>query len=158
MPRRCLALTWHTYYKWVPDFFNPVKLLVWTLAVIASVMLIVTRIHYTLDVVLAVFFSMTIWGSYHRLAADVALNHRFIAVWWVDQKILYPIMEYLELPLIGEVSKQEPKSKEDMNLFDLQLAGMVMDEQDADMEVRRQMQKRWARECIRSDGGEEKKE
>jgi hypothetical protein len=143
----CIALVWHTYYKWVPSFFNPVKLTIWILAMTAALLLIVNRVHYTIDVVLAIFFSMTIWGSYHRLAVDVALGHRFIAVWCVDQLLCYPIVEYLELPLIGEVNKKPRPKKDEMNLFDYQMMGMLLDEEEVLREKvireRRALQKKW---------------
>jgi len=147
----CLALVWHTYYKWVPGPVNLVKVLVWVAAMTAALMLIVCRVHYTLDVALAIFFSMTIWGSYHRFAVDVALGRRFISVWCVDQLICYPLVEYLELPLIGEANKNGgvKVKREEMNLFDLQLVGILLDEEEqgvAGVKERRRLQRKYLRE------------
>ena len=135
----CLALTWHTYYKWVPAKINVVKTFIWFLAVSACTMLVVTKVHYTLDVVLGFYFTVTVWSSYHRLAIDVKMGHRFISVWWIDSVILYPCMEFLELPLPGETTKKNTKERDEMNLFEIQMMGMQLD----DVEDAKKRSKRW---------------
>ena len=135
----CFALCWHTYYKWVPAVVNVVKTSVWILALTACAMLCATRTHYLLDVVLSLYFSLTVWTAYHRLAIDVHLGHRFISVWMFDQVLLYPFVEYMELPLQGETNTHgkggndddntPPEERADMNLFELQLMGVHLDEQ-----------------------------
>ena len=56
------------------------------------------RMHYSLDVVLALYFTVTVWSSYHRIANDVNIGHRFSAVWIVDALIVYPAIEWIERP------------------------------------------------------------
>ena len=56
------------------------------------------RMHYSLDVVLALYFTVTVWSSYHRIANDVNIGHRFSAVWVVDALIVYPAIEWIERP------------------------------------------------------------
>mmetsp|Transcript_9530 Transcript_9530/g.19396 ORF Transcript_9530/g.19396 Transcript_9530/m.19396 type:complete len:420 (-) Transcript_9530:69-1328(-) len=133
----CLALTWHTYYKWVPAKVNIVKTFIWCLAVTACTLLVLTKVHYTLDVVLAMYFSITVWGTYHRLAIDVKMGHRFISVWWIDSVIIYPVMEFLELPLTGETVKKTKKARDEMNLFEIQMMGMQLDDEEDKKKRRR---------------------
>ena len=158
----CLALTWHTYYKWVPAKVNVVKTFIWCMAVSACCLLVLTKVHYTLDVVLAMYFSVTVWGTYHRLAIDVKMGHRFISVWWIDSVIVYPIMEFLELPLEGETVNPISKSRDEMNLFEIQMMGMQLDdEEDKKRRARRSSHKGiWANGRTSPDDayGEEKKE
>ncbi|GMI15330.1 hypothetical protein TrVE_jg10028 [Triparma verrucosa] len=128
----CLALIWHTYYKWVPAKVNVVKTMVWIATMTACALLIVTKVHYTLDVVLAFYFTVTIWSAYHRLATEVNLGHRFISVWWIDAIVIYPLMEFLELPLEGEhVQAPVRKPRDEMDLFELQIMGMHLDDEEA---------------------------
>ena len=54
------------------------------------------RLHYTLDVVLAIFLSATMWTSYHRIANDVAVGQEFVMVWLVDKEVVYPAIRWLE--------------------------------------------------------------
>jgi hypothetical protein len=135
----CLALTWHTYYKWVPAKVNVVKTFIWFIAVSACTMLVLTKVHYTLDVVLGMYFTVTVWSSYHRLAIDVKMGHRFISVWWIDSVILYPCMEFLELPLPGETPKKNTKERDEMSLFEIQMMGMQLD----DVEDAKKRNRRW---------------
>jgi hypothetical protein len=129
----CLAHVWHTYYKWVPQQINWVKTTVWLIALGAIVGLLLTHVHYTLDVVLSIYFSITLWAAYHRLAIDVFLGHRFIAVWYIDTKLIYPFVEFMEKPLPGthlngEMSIVLTKEKGEMNLFELQCLGVAIDD------------------------------
>ena len=117
----CLALVWHTYYKWVPSDINLVKSSAWLIAFGAILGLIGTHVHYTIDVVLSVYFSITVWSAYHRLAIDVALGRRFISVWWIDANVIYPAMEWLETPLEKEEIFEWTKERDEMNLFELQI-------------------------------------
>ena len=64
--------------------------------------LLLSRVHYTIDVILSVYFSITVWSTYHRLSIDVALGRRFISVWIIDANLVYPAIEWLETPLEGK--------------------------------------------------------
>lgn len=121
----CLALVWHTYYKWVPGEINYVKSTVWIMAFGACFGLLLTKVHYTLDIALSIYFSITVWSAYHRLAIDVALGRRFISVFWIDAKILYPLLEWLEAPLEDEEILEWTKERGEMNLFELQMLGVA---------------------------------
>lgn len=89
------AMTWHTYYKWVPSVVNKVKLLIWTCVTAVAVLTLAQRHNYTLDVVLGTYFSITTWATYHRLANDVITGHSFSAVWLIDKVMVYPIIEWM---------------------------------------------------------------
>ena len=43
----CIALVWHTYYKWVPRKVNIVKISVWIIAMTACTFLVVTKVSST---------------------------------------------------------------------------------------------------------------
>ena len=94
---------WHSYYKFVKASINLVKCLIWICVVTGSTMLIAVRLHYTVDVILAFYFTITIWGAYHRMAHDIRLGYRFSTVWLIDGLILYPMLEWME----GEEAQSE---------------------------------------------------
>ena len=52
--------------------------------------------HYSLDVVLALYFTVTVWSSYHRIANDIIIGHRFSNVWVIDSLLIYPAIEWIE--------------------------------------------------------------
>merc|ERR1711920_534669 len=107
------AMTWHTYYKWVPGSINYVKVTIWIITIFGLMIIIWVRMHYTLDVILALYFTITLWGSYHRFANDVNIGHRFSAVWIVDAFIIYPVIEYFESPVLSspKSSKKCPRGR-----------------------------------------------
>lgn len=92
------GMVWHTYYKMVPGVFviNWVKIAIWSLIFLGLFLIVATRLHYTLDVFLAIFLTLTTWGAYHRIAHDVATGHRFVSVWMFDGMFVYPAIEWLE--------------------------------------------------------------
>jgi hypothetical protein len=100
-------MIWHTYGAARPGIFtvNPVKMFLWTNIIVALFLIVATRFHYTLDVILAVYFTITIWGAYHRAADDVLIGHRFVAVWIVDGLIIYPLIGWMEAPHLGEAAR-----------------------------------------------------
>eukprot|EP01138_Halocafeteria_seosinensis_P011997 gb/GECG01012261.1/.p1 GENE.gb/GECG01012261.1/~~gb/GECG01012261.1/.p1 ORF type:complete len:517 (+),score=26.52 gb/GECG01012261.1/:1-1551(+) len=101
------GLTWHTYYKVVPGtlVINRVKLMVWLLIFTGMVLIVLSRMHYTLDVLLAAYLALTIWNAYHRCADDVIIGHRFHSVWLLDGLLIYPCIQWLEAPHLGEARK-----------------------------------------------------
>lgn len=98
------AMTWHTYYKWVPSYVNQVKALIWASVIGVILLSLAQRHNYTLDVVLSTYFSITEWATYHRLANDVITGHSFSSVWLIDKVIVYPIMEWMEACVDVEAS------------------------------------------------------
>lgn len=74
-----------------------------------------TRMHYTIDVVLAVYFAVTIWSSYHRFVNDIRTGHRFSAVWIIDAFIIYPAIEWLEtvIPHDEDLDPEKIEESED---------------------------------------------
>ncbi|EQC41999.1 hypothetical protein SDRG_00846 [Saprolegnia diclina VS20] len=106
------AMTWHTYYKWVPGSINYIKVTIWLITIAGLISIVWVRMHYTLDVVLALYFTVTVWSSYHRIANDVKIGHRFSMVWVFDALIIYPAIEWLERPDndegTTEVARQVP--------------------------------------------------
>ena len=110
----CLqGMVWHTYYPRAPGLrVNFVKLGVWVFIVMGLMSILAVRLHYTLvcmfvivvkswfislicilyislsqDVVLAVYFSITVWSAYHRIAHDIAVGHHFSMIWFIDHGI-----------------------------------------------------------------------
>lgn len=98
------ALTWHTYYKVIPGALsiNKVKVVIWILAGAGMLLVILSRMHYTLDVLLAIYLALTVWNAYHRCADDVIVGHRFHSVWLLDGLVIYPFIQWLEAPHLGE--------------------------------------------------------
>jgi len=90
------ALTWHTYYPRTEVQFNPVKFLVWTWTFCGLFSIVATRLHYTLDVLLAWYLSVTVWSSYHRICNDVIRRRHFCMVWLFDTLVIYPGIKYFE--------------------------------------------------------------
>ena len=100
-----LGMTWHTYWKVKPGTYsvNFLKVLVWAAVALTVSLIVVARLHYTLDVLLGAYLAVTTWGAYHRVADDVLLGHRFYSVWLVDALVVYPFVEWMEAPHLGEV-------------------------------------------------------
>ena len=98
------GMVWHSYYRVKPGTFviNPVKLLVWLHIAVILFTIVASRYHYTLDVVLATYFAVTLFNAYHRIADDVLVGHRYVAVWLFDGLIIYPAIEWMEAPWLGE--------------------------------------------------------
>ena len=90
------AMVWHQYYRWVVAPVNVVKTTVWIVTIVGLVNIIATRFHYTLDVLLGFYFTVTVWSLYHRLANDIVLGVRFTTVFVIDGLIVYPAIEWLE--------------------------------------------------------------
>ena len=93
------CLTFHTYYPKTKHMYsvNGVKAMVWILGLVGVFFIIATRLHYTLDVLLAVFLAMTLWNSYHRLANTIVTGAQEVScVWVVDALIIHPLVHFLE--------------------------------------------------------------
>ena len=85
----CLwAMVWQTYFPRNPGLkFNYVKIFIWFVASMGWLSILAVRLHYTLDVLLAVYFAVTVWSAYHRIAHDVAVGHHFSMIWLIDHGI-----------------------------------------------------------------------
>ena len=91
------ALVWHTYFPglvWSP--VNPVKLFVWVLSVVGTQLLIITRMHWTLDIALAYYITITTWNFYHGVCDALALDHYLKPVVHVDGVLMYPFIAWVE--------------------------------------------------------------
>eukprot|EP00937_MAST-01D_sp_MAST-1D-sp2_P006986 g6986.t1 len=107
------AVTWHTYYPSSRQYINRVKLCVWAWAVGAMALLLALRLHYTLDVLLAVYFSTTVTSAYHRLADDVRRGHAFVSKFFFDEHVVLPWMEWLEDMEEEEGEEEEEEVRDD---------------------------------------------
>lgn len=98
------GMAWHGYYKVLRGTFtvNVVKMVIWSVISCCLMLILATRLHYTLDVLLAFYLTITLWGAYHRAADDVLVGHRYIAVYIFDGLVLYPAITWLEAPHLGE--------------------------------------------------------
>jgi len=92
------ALTFHTYHKRTERYWalNGVKTFVWALCAIGLLSILATRLHYTIDVLLGMYLSLTVWSSYHRIANDVLLRREFSCVWLFDAALIYPLIRFME--------------------------------------------------------------
>jgi PAP2 superfamily C-terminal len=108
------GMLWHAYYRPAgPGIFtiNPVKFTIWICVASTLFLIVVSRLHYTLDVFLAVYFAITLFNAYHRVADDVLVGHRFVAVWLFDGLLIYPFVEWMEAPHLGEAAAAGMVSK-----------------------------------------------
>lgn len=64
------AMLWHTYYPSVRGM-NVVKFFMWLVCYAGLFAILLVRLHYTLDIILAVYLTITVWCQYHRIAHDV---------------------------------------------------------------------------------------
>jgi hypothetical protein len=92
------ALTFHTYYKRTARYWalNGVKTVIWLWCFVGLASIIATRLHYTIDVLLGIYLSITVWTCYHRIANDVLLGRQFSCVWLFDATLIYPAIRFLE--------------------------------------------------------------
>jgi len=92
------SLTFHTYHKRTQTYWalNGVKTAVWAWCVVGLLAILATRLHYTIDVLLGMYLSLTVWSSYHRIANDVLLGREFSCVWLCDAVIIYPAIRFME--------------------------------------------------------------
>lgn len=92
------ALVWHTYFRGVTGAtaVNPVKLFVWMLSVVGTQLLIVTRMHWTLDIALAYYITITTWNFYHGVCDALAMGHYLKPVVFVDGAVMYPFIAWVE--------------------------------------------------------------
>jgi hypothetical protein len=91
------ALVWHTYFPglvWSP--VNPVKLFMWVLSVVGTQLLIITRMHWTLDIALAYYITITTWNFYHGVCDALALDHYLKPVVHMDGAVMYPFIAWVE--------------------------------------------------------------
>lgn len=92
------GLTFHTYHRRTDSYWavNGVKTLIWVMCVVGLLAILATRLHYTIDVLLGMYLSLTVWSSYHRIANDVALGREFSCVWLLDAALIYPLIRFME--------------------------------------------------------------
>ena len=92
------ALVWHTYYSEnVFGFINYVKCAIWGYTIVSLLFIVGIHMHYTVDVALALYFTVTVWSSYHRIAEDVKFGRRcHVVQWFVDKYFIYPVVEWFE--------------------------------------------------------------
>ena len=89
------ALTWHTYYRCTRGV-NPAKLLIWMVSVLGTVLLLVTRMHWTIDIALAYYITITSWNFYHSVCRALDHRHYMKPVIYIDGVLIYPFIAWLE--------------------------------------------------------------
>ena len=90
------ALVWHTYYHTTRVQLNPVKLFVWLLSIVGTLLLLVTRMHWTIDIAVAYYITITCWNFYHSVCSSLNQEHYMKPVIFVDGVIIYPFVAWLE--------------------------------------------------------------
>lgn len=109
-----LALIWHHYYPARKGNYavNPVKVVVWLTTFFVLMVIIAVRKHYTVDVFLGLYLTMTVWGAYHRYAHDVLhADGEFYSFWLVDAKYVYPFVRWFERGLDGDLGEHVWKTR-----------------------------------------------
>ena len=74
------ALAWQKY------FYVVEKVIFWLFAVFSIIMLVVARLHYLNDVIIAVYIIVMVWHIYH-LYAEAALRRRNPIIAWLESDI-----------------------------------------------------------------------
>lgn len=90
------ALVWHTYYRPSHVWINPMKLVIWALSVVGTVLLLVTRMHWTIDIGLAYYITTTLWNFYHSTCTALHQKQFIKSVVWIDGRLIYPFIAWLE--------------------------------------------------------------
>ena len=90
------ALMWHTYYRPSHVLLNPMKLAIWALSVVGTVLLLVTRMHWTIDIALAYYITTTLWNFYHSTCTALHQKQFIQSVVWIDGRFIYPFIAWLE--------------------------------------------------------------
>ena len=89
------ALVVHTYYKTMHSL-NPLKLWMWIISVVGTTLLLITRMHWTLDIALAYYITITCWNFYHGVCRSLEYGHYIKSVVWVDGAVIYPFIAWVE--------------------------------------------------------------
>jgi len=89
------ALTWHSYFP-SKKYFNFIKIMVWWVGLSGCCILVLTRMHYTIDVLIASYLTITLWYGYHRILKIVESHVPYQHVLGVDGLLLYPAIGWLE--------------------------------------------------------------
>ena len=90
------ALVWHTYYTPSHVFINPMKLFIWVLSIVGTLLLLITRMHWTIDIALAYYITTTMWNFYHSACHALVKGHYMKSVVWIDGVVVYPFIAWLE--------------------------------------------------------------
>jgi len=74
-----IGLVWQKYTYLVE------KCIVWFISVLGCVSLIVTRLHYTNDVIIAAYIAATAWYIYHMYATDPVYRKKCFILSWLEE-------------------------------------------------------------------------
>jgi len=86
-----IGLLWHKYTYLVE------KCVMWFVCLLGCVSLIVTRLHYTNDVIIAAYFAATTWYIYHMYATDPVYRKQWFILNWLEEDFSSPEYEKCEL-------------------------------------------------------------
>lgn len=75
------ALTWNKY------FTKPEKVIVWILELAAAVSLVATRMHYTNDVLIAMYTSVTVFYIYNLWALNKQYRDQIRVLSWLEDEL-----------------------------------------------------------------------
>ena len=50
----------------------------------------------SVDVLLGMYMTVTVWGAYHRIATDLMMGCQFYCVWLIDTVFIYPVISFME--------------------------------------------------------------
>lgn len=89
------ALVIHTYYKTMQSL-NPIKIWMWIVSVVGTILLLLTRMHWTLDIALAYYITITCWNFYHGVCRSLEYGQYIKSVVWIDGAVIYPFIAWLE--------------------------------------------------------------
>jgi len=77
-----LALSWHKHTKYMEKCFF------WVLALAGCLSLIITRMHYTNDVLIAIYEALTTFYIYHVFATDPMYRRKSFFLNWLEAELV----------------------------------------------------------------------
>lgn len=105
------SLVWHTYYHTTRVQLNPVKLSVWLLSLVGTLLLLVTRMHWTIDIAVAYYITITCWNFYHSVCNSLSQEHYMKPVIFIDGALIYPFVAWLESGVSYTVYQRENEER-----------------------------------------------
>lgn len=98
-------------------FSKYLKLIMWGFIIILLYLLIGVRMHYTVDVFLAIYITTTTFNSYHRLAHDVQVKINYTTL-SLDKYFFVPIVDWLE-GYRNDLSESPTQLLQPLSVFEL---------------------------------------
>ena len=84
--RQCDTPFTSTVSTWIPRFHTVGRWAAYTLSTAGIVAIVGTRLHYTLDVVIAIYITWRTWGSYHERCDPRNKKYASLIIRWLEAR------------------------------------------------------------------------